>query len=559
MDQFTKLVSGRLKTQLAPGPHPAPELLSAFAENALPEADRGPLLQHLGACSDCREILYLALPEIPELQKVMVPQPRPFGRWGLGWGALVASVAVLAIFFTNRLEYRNQTSAKVAIAPAAAPESETKIAADTTPAELDQIQAKRDADRAKVSTNLTTEPKPQPEAKHMTAKLQPELVFEDSGEVRLRNQQKSPDALARKDENTGAQGSSGAAAPAASAGNQEAYSYAKTAPSARRTDQPAAPSQRAASQADSIGDSNSAQGYVSVAPQKATVPIEGRNTANIQLASPVSGSAQPAIVSTNGALISAAGGNLGGVISDSSGAVVSNAKVTMVGPAGAKTVISDSAGKFSFDKLTPGFYTIKAEANGFKAAEVRQVAVLDNKTATIPMTLAPGDASEVVEVTGAASEVESSNALVAGPQQTAQLSMQKATAARLKRQEVGGAIGSGAGAPTLTWTLSPEGTVQRSGDGGKTWQPVSVSTGSGPFRALSAVGVNIWVGGKTGTLYHSSDFGQNWAKVAPVASGKNLDQDILHLDFSDAMTGTVKTANGEVWTTSDGGRTWQRK
>lgn len=250
---------------------------------------------------------------------------------------------------------------------------------------------------------------------------------------------------------------------------------------------------------------------------------------------------------------------MGGVILDVSGAVVSNAKVTTIGPAGAKTATSDSAGKFSFDKLPPGSYSVKAEANGFKATEIKQVAVLDNKTSTIPVTLAVGTTSDVVEVTGAASEVESSNALIAAPQQTAQFSMQKATAARLKRQEVGGAIGSGAGAPTLTWTLSPEGTVQRSGDAGKTWQSVTVPSGSGPFRALSAVGANIWVGGKTGTLYHSSDLGQSWVKVAPVAGGKKLDQDILHLNFSDVLTGTVNTANGEVWTTSDGGQTWQRK
>ena len=28
------------------------------------------------------------------------------------------------------------------------------------------------------------------------------------------------------------------------------------------------------------------------------------------------------------------------------------------------------------------------------------------------------------------------------------------------------------------------------------------------------------------------------------------------MDFSDALNGTVNTANGEVWTTSDGGHTW---
>jgi len=566
MDRMTKLVSGRLKAQPAPGPHPAPELLSAFAENALPEVDRGPVLQHLGACSDCREILYLALPETPETQKILVPQPRSFKRWAFR-GALVASVAVIAILFSvNRAGHKNQTQKMVAAAPAAAPETETKIAADKMPAELDQIKSARDADRAKVSTAISaTESKPQPESKHMTAKLQPELVFEDSGEVRVRGQQKSTDVgtLGKKDEkqneNTAARGLSGAAAPTASAGSLEAFARPMTALSTTRADQPAAPGQRGAAQADAVSESNSDQAFAIVARPKETVASEGRNTLNLQLPSALAGSPQPAAVSANAAAYSAAGGNLGGVISDPSGAVVGNAKVTMVGPAGAKTATSNPEGKFSFDRLPPGVYSIKVEASGFRAAEIKQVAVLENKTSTVPVTLSLGDASGVVEVASAAPVIESSTALVTVPQQTAQFSKQKAAAARVKRQEVGGGVGSGAGAATLIWTLSPEGAVQRSGDGGKTWQAVLIASGSAPFRSLSAVGANIWVGGKAGALYHSSDFGQNWARFAPVAGNKKLDRDIVSVDFSDARSGTVNTANGEVWTTSDGGQTWQRK
>ena len=548
MDQLSKHVAGRLKAQSSPGPHPDPELLSAFAENVLPEADRGLLLQHLGACSDCREIVFLALPESAEAQKVLVLNPSRFRRWGFR-GALVASVAVVAIFFaTNRLAHRNQTSAKLATMPAAAPETDTKIAAETPPAELNQIQSvraadKTAADKTKVPTTLSaTEPKPQPEAKHMTAILQPELVFEDSGEVQVRSQQKSADvgALAKK-----------------GAGNREAFARPTPAPSASRAYQPAAAGQSGAAQADTISESNDARGYVAGTPAAATLPLEGRNTANLPLPSPVAASPQSTGVSVNGALSSAAGGNLGGVISDPSGAVVSNAKVTMLGPAGAKTATSDSDGRFSFELLTPGLYSIKAEASGFKSTEIKQVAVLDNKTSTVPVTLEVGAASEVVDVTGAALAVEPSTTSVAEPQQMAQFSVQKATAARAKRQDVGGGVGSGAGSLTLSWTLSPKGAVQRSSDSGKTWQPVSVAGAAG-FRALSAVGANIWVGGKAGVLYHSPDSGQTWIRVEPAAAGKKLDQDIVSLDFADGLVGTISTANGEVWTTSDGGQTWKR-
>src|SRR5450432_3419185 len=101
MGPLTKLVSGRLKAQPTLGPHPDAALLSAFAENALPTADRGPLLQHLGACSDCREILFLALPESAEAQKTLILKPSRFRRWGLAWGAAVATVAIAAVLFTT--------------------------------------------------------------------------------------------------------------------------------------------------------------------------------------------------------------------------------------------------------------------------------------------------------------------------------------------------------------------------------------------------------------------------------------------------------------------------
>src|SRR5258708_21638857 len=120
MDRIAKLVSGRLKARASTGPHPGPELLTAFAENALPEADRGQLLQHLGACSDCREILYLALPVSVPAQKVLVLQPRPFRRWALGWGALVASVAIAAVFFPPPLGRPGSTARLRARSPPAA-------------------------------------------------------------------------------------------------------------------------------------------------------------------------------------------------------------------------------------------------------------------------------------------------------------------------------------------------------------------------------------------------------------------------------------------------------
>jgi hypothetical protein len=287
----------------------------------------------------------------------------------------------------------------------------------------------------------------------------------------------------------------------------------------------------------------------------------------------------------------AIGGNLGGTIVDPSGAIVPNAKVTTVGPAGTKTVTSDADGKFSFNQLTPGQYSLQAAAPGFRTTELTQLAVLAGKPSDLKVKLDVGATSETVEVTAAAPAVatdradeakvdanKSVNAAVATTTESEVIGSEKSKRAQLSRKKVaaaqqdaiGGLFGAGAGpdansgpvAPVFQWTLSAEGAVQRSLDGGKTWQSLSLDqtvADRTTFRTLSAVGRDIWVGGKSGSLYHSPDSGQHWARVVPQINGEKLNSDITRVDFSDLQNGTVSTSNGQTWTTSDAGRTWERR
>ena len=102
-------------------------------------------------------------------------------------------------------------------------------------------------------------------------------------------------------------------------------------------------------------------------------------------------------------------GNLSGTVFDSSGAVVAKAKVTLTGPIGTSTATSDSEGRFTFSTLTPGVYGVRAEASGFKAVEAKQVEVFTNRTSAVRLTLEPGMATEVVEVSAAAVGVDISS------------------------------------------------------------------------------------------------------------------------------------------------------
>src|SRR6266571_9124226 len=117
MQRIAKLVSGRLRAQPV-GPHPDADLLSAFAENALLDTERNHLLRHLEVCADCREILYLAMPGTTDLQKVLSLRPSRSPWFALRWGALAASVVVVAGIFVARypLFHTRYQPSKIAIA-----------------------------------------------------------------------------------------------------------------------------------------------------------------------------------------------------------------------------------------------------------------------------------------------------------------------------------------------------------------------------------------------------------------------------------------------------------
>jgi hypothetical protein len=64
-------------------------------------------------------------------------------------------------------------------------------------------------------------------------------------------------------------------------------------------------------------------------------------------------------------------GSIVGNVTDSTGAVLPNVKITAIGPTG-QTVhtTTNGSGEYSFGALIPGSYTVRAEATGFKTAQV---------------------------------------------------------------------------------------------------------------------------------------------------------------------------------------------
>jgi len=108
------------------------------------------------------------------------------------------------------------------------------------------------------------------------------------------------------------------------------------------------------------------------------------------------------------------------------------------------------------------------------------------------------------------------------------------------------------------WTLSSDGTLQRSLDTGATWQTIVVSSKT-VFRALAANDLDIWVGGSAGALFHSSDAGEHWTQVRPVANGQALADDIVGVEFTDTLHGKLTSSAEETWITADAGQTWHKQ
>ncbi|MFN8000772.1 MAG: TonB-dependent receptor [Acidobacteriota bacterium] len=105
-------------------------------------------------------------------------------------------------------------------------------------------------------------------------------------------------------------------------------------------------------------------------------------------------------------------GTINGRVVDPAGAAIANAKVTIVGPTGDRTVNANSEGEFDVPNLAPGVYTVKAEQNGFKTVSVPNVAVYVGKSSTLKLTLETGNITEVVEVSAGAATIDTSSTAV---------------------------------------------------------------------------------------------------------------------------------------------------
>src|ERR1041385_1235794 len=105
---------------------------------------------------------------------------------------------------------------------------------------------------------------------------------------------------------------------------------------------------------------------------------------------------------------------LQGTVTDPSGAIVANAKVTVHNQATGieRTTQTDSSGNYQVAALPVGTYRIEVRAQGFQTAVVNSLQLEVSQTAVQNIPLTIGGASESVSVTSEAPMVESSTSTV---------------------------------------------------------------------------------------------------------------------------------------------------
>src|ERR1700761_384885 len=113
-----------------------------------------------------------------------------------------------------------------------------------------------------------------------------------------------------------------------------------------------------------------------------------------------------------GQQLSATRGGLGGVITDKSGAIIPDAKVTINGATDHRVVTTDASGRFIASDLTPGMYTVEVEKAGFQKQTAKNLEVVINKTQNVDFSLATGNVAETVEVNATTIGIDTSSTAV---------------------------------------------------------------------------------------------------------------------------------------------------
>jgi hypothetical protein len=114
---------------------------------------------------------------------------------------------------------------------------------------------------------------------------------------------------------------------------------------------------------------------------------------------------------------------IGGYVTDPSGAMVANARVTITSGNGpSRSVSSDSTGRFVVDGMPSGAFKAKVEMPGFKTS-VFDLNYDANQPSLYSFPLSVANTNETVEVSAQAAQIQGAPSVLGGPLHTTDLTM----------------------------------------------------------------------------------------------------------------------------------------
>jgi hypothetical protein len=596
LPELPNIVTRRLaERELRPGAsHPDADLLNAFVEQALSERDRGAVLGHLADCASCREIVALAQPVVAETGTVVFPQPAHSGLFFLRWGALavcaVLAVSVAVLYKRGpheaRLLAKNQISEPMSERKREPPPSEKGVLGDAT-----EGDANKDTDRT-VPAALGARPQAAEAQRKRKSEIPAVIARQFGAEPLLGADAKaksSSPAASPMNGHAGIPGHdaivtdtiipskvlelplngrnftqlmqlkpgsvAGGAGGGVGSGMGAHPPVSASAPDAAKAD--------ASEVAQDVGQDkvvkkdeggNLLRKSVASRTQVAEVHSEGRSKAAAVLVGGAVAAPPPAPVA----------GEVRGLVVDPSGAAVSGAKITVTNTATGASLASSTneAGSYDVPSVPPGPYTIAISKPGFQEF-VRSGLKVEPVTVALNATLQIGAMAETVTVEAQGPVVDTTSTSVSS---VTAYGANTRDAYRASSAEIANLPNLVAARPAGTWQITAAGNLQRSFDGGKSWesvpvvQPTTNQPGvnqTGRLRVVAAAGFHVWVGCDGGVLLHSQDTGGHFTNVKVHRKKATLTGDIVALAFSDTLHGRLETADHDVWTTSDGGKTWR--
>lgn len=479
--------------------HPDPNLLAAHAEQSLRGAERAGVVEHLSHCKQCREVVALALPqvsaELPFPGRVeAMALPRRDGAKRRHWftdesllWARLAATVTVAIGIGITYYAVHDRNAELGPAPA--------IRASSAGANSQSGSFKPPPAGEKIRADIAgeanksapTDTLEKPPHSSREASLAKVPAGPPATPARHEDKESQADAVSKKQIT---------APPSASQGAGGRLSAAETASAGAPSSLPVP----VHTDKDKLKVSPAAR--VAAADERASA--SPADTLTQETFPPAAAEAAAKSAGSGGAN---AGAVSGGIAPQMAGARRQTGVAEQPPPADSQAVLQAQAATESQDAAAPQTeqsQTLQAAGSQPKARNVARPGILDKSSAA-----SHSSARWTISATGHLQR------LVAGTSGTLAMSSQPETAR-----------------------------------GDARWTDVAVGRNV-VFRAVAAIGPNVWAGGSGHQIFYSHDDGIHWKRVPGQWQG-----DVTSIRLRDVLHGELQTTAGERWMTRDGGEHW---